>query len=709
MPQIGATAADILQAFPGKVWAYQCVENIRFFLEPTAGMGTWQEWARAQLLASPLSAAACLPAVQCRQAVQASAAGVATTPTGLGDPCYDRLKRERRNERAAAPPTSPLTPISLPFRQAGFENQLAAPGLPLPAILLATPGHAPFTGAARPYSDASAPMRVSSGVRSAQIRTINRVHGGGCTTGSSSAVAAHMAGECGAATTVTLLPGHGRTTLTAPAPAVAQQIRPVDPDRRLPLAPGFGPSPTTANLATEPPQVPDCQQFLEGLLNGMYYAQRDEAVLEDIANASFLRGDRPEIRLRHKNGRVRVYSLQLSPRQALFTVSQANKRKAAARRLTEDGCGVAARLQRGRMPPSGGPVRLSASKQVRLVAALSMSRVGFNRWRSASGAARSGLAKLPLLPARREMNSPRGKKVIVTRPGAHLSSLTAAIQERVTALCDADLFVERPVRDALAVPNEAGTAAAFVAHPGSSPSTEQDMQVTLGLDKGGDPATVKIVATIINQPHPNSPFNNMMVGVCPCGKDTDEELASMLGTLLPQVSALLRDGVLVRGVRRLVRLMPGCDYDAQCNVVEQNGATATQRCLSSQRAWWPSKQQAVLDAIYGTLQYVTGGRHLPEATHFADQMVLAGGTPADGEPGTPEHHCSVVRSPLLAINPRQIGTIPLDTTQGIDHRFLRLAIKMMMVSRSATEGAADGRQAAAAFSLELVKLLQEKV
>ena len=32
-----------------------------------------------------------------------------------------------------------------------------------------------------------------------------------------------------------------------------------------------------------------------------------------------------------------------------------------------------------------------------------------------------------------------------------------------------------------------------------------------------------------------------------------------------------------------------------------------------------------------------------------------------------------------------------------------------MVSRSATDGAADGRQAGAAFSLELVKLLYEKV
>jgi len=119
------------------------------------------------------------------------------------------------------------------------------------------------------------------------------------------------------------------------------------------------------------------------------------------------------------------------------------------------------------------------------------------------------------------------------------------------------------MRDALAVPNEAGTAAAFVAHPGSPPSTEQDVHVTLGLDKEGDPGTVKIVATIINQPHPNSPFNTILVGVCHCEKDNYEELASMLETHLPQVSALLRDGVLVRGVRRPVRLMLGCDYAAQ--------------------------------------------------------------------------------------------------------------------------------------------------
>ena len=275
---------------------------------------------------------------------------------------------------------------------------------------------------------------------SAEVRTFNRVDGGGCTTGSSSAVAARMAGECGAATTLTLLPGHGRTASTAPAPAAAQQPRPIDPDRRIPLAPDVGASPPPSTLATEPPQDADCQQFLEGILNGKYDAQRDEALLEVIANAILLRGDRPEIRLRHKNGRVCAYSRQLSPREALFNVSQASKRKATARRLVRDGCGVAARLQRGRTPPSGGPVRLSVSEQVGLMAALSMSRVGFNRWRLAIGGARSGLPSLPVLhAARREMYSLPGKQVIVTRSGAHLASLTAAIQERVTALCDADL------------------------------------------------------------------------------------------------------------------------------------------------------------------------------------------------------------------------------------------------------------------------------
>jgi len=42
------------------------------------------------------------------------------------------------------------------------------------------------------------------------------------------------------------------------------------------------------------------------------------------------------------------------------------------------------------------------------------------------------------------------------------------------------------------------------------------------------------------------------------------------------------------------------------------------------------------------------------------------------------------------------------------HRFLRLAIEMVMAGRSSTDGAAVWRQVGAAFALELVKLLYEK-
>jgi len=100
---------------------------------------------------------------------------------------------------------------------------------------------------------------------------------------------------------------------------------------------------------------------------------------------------------------------------------------------------------------------------------------------------------------------------------------------------------------------------------------------------------------------------------------------------------------------------------------------------------------------------------LREATHCLDRMVSEGAAAEEGEPGTAEHHCSVHRSPLLAIYTRQVVPIPLHCTQGINHRYLRLAVEMVMVFRSSADGAAAGRQAGASFALELVGLLHEKV
>jgi len=66
-----------------------------------------------------------------------------------------------------------------------------------------------------------------------------------------------------------------------------------------------------------------------------------------------------------------------------------------------------------------------------------------------------------------------------------------------------------------------------------------DVHVTLGLDKSGDPETVKSVATCINQPHPFSLSNIILMGVCPCLDEKYHDWALMLESHLPQTDALL--------------------------------------------------------------------------------------------------------------------------------------------------------------------------
>ena len=185
------------------------------------------------------------------------------------------------------------------------------PVIPLPAVLPGTPvQHAPVTGAARRNPAASTPLLVSSGVGSDIGRMVNRVIGGGCCTCLPSAPPARMAGASGAATELALLPGHGVATPTVPVLQVAQQPYQVDPDRPLQLAQGIGAITAMSTLSNRPPQVLDFQKNLEALLEGKYAGQRDKSVLEVISNAILLRGERPEIRLRHKNERARVYSRQ---------------------------------------------------------------------------------------------------------------------------------------------------------------------------------------------------------------------------------------------------------------------------------------------------------------------------------------------------------------------------------------------------------------
>jgi len=177
------------------------------------------------------------------------------------------------------------------------------------------------------------------------------------------------------------------------------------------------------------------------------------------------------------------------------------------------------------------------------------------------------------------------------------------------------------------------------------------VRIVIGLDKGGDPGTVKIVASIFNHAHPNSPANTILSGTFPCDDDKNDELAEMMETHLPLFDALLRDGVTVHGARRPVRLMLICEFAAQCCQLGHKGATAAQPCRGCKRTRWPNNQQALLDANSGTLQDVSGGGDVLERTHFADRMAVVDATRMAGKPGTIEHHCSEVLSLILGIDP----------------------------------------------------------
>ena len=56
------------------------------------------------------------------------------------------------------------------------------------------------------------------------------------------------------------------------------------------------------------------------------------------------------------------------------------------------------------------------------------------------------------------------------------------------------------------------------------------------------------------------------------------------------------------------------------------------------RTRWKGVKQAAIDALFGTLQDVSGDNHLRERTHFADRMTVDDASRTSGETGAPDHH-----------------------------------------------------------------------
>jgi len=269
-----------------------------------------------------------------------------------------------------------------------------------------------------------------------------------------------------------------------------------------------------------------------------------------------------------------------------------------------------------------------------------------------------------------------------------LVDVKAAAQEKLAALLLLDKNLQPIAQTADGEPSPTDDAMPSAAAP---PASVKDVHLTLAVNKGGSPSSVKIVLGVINQRLPQNLGNTILVAVCPATKDEYEEVSEMLGTHLEQVRQLVREGVVVDGVRRSVRLFLSGDYEALCTMHGHKGLSATMPCLNCLSTRSPSAANAALDSLVGTLHDVDTLRpsHPRSAAHMV--RMVAAGAPA-AEPGqriadlSQMDHLSIVRRPLFTIDPRQNVPLPLHLLLGITLRLLRLAMELFISCRSGTDG-----------------------
>lgn len=184
--------------------------------------------------------------------------------------------------------------------------------------------------------------------------------------------------------------------------------------------------------------------------------------------------------------------------------------------------------------------------------------------------------------------------------------------------------------------------------------TVKDVHWSIGVEKGGSPGSVKLVAGIIKRVRPNWVSNTTLVAVCPSTKEKYEQLTGMLAEHVRQQRELVRDGVFVAGTRRVVRVFASGDYESLCAVHGHKGPNASMPCV-----WWystraPSAAYVGMECKYGTLQNLDRVRTLRSAAHLgAMEAALSTNAGRALVPALPLHR-SIERPPLIAIDPRQV-------------------------------------------------------
>jgi len=298
--------------------------------------------------------------------------------------------------------------------------------------------------------------------------------------------------------------------------------------------PGVNPSSTTA-VAGETLRASTVHHFLEFVRTARSAADLADLGVDAVVSAILARTLPSTLMVKHGTGCVSTYVRNPGTRKRVVQRSQQNRRQAVLRRLGASGPTSSALAVHRTLSSRSPPLLLPAAETAGLLAAIGLSDTKYNRLWKGFGAGLSQMASLPQLrQARTLLLNSSAYEVSVEDSGAHRNQLRFAVEERLGRLCAANLFLERPLYDSSGKAIRKTRTYTTPATGGSTypdgcpPADMLDAQISIGLDKGGSPSSVKVVVGLINQAAPNRLGNTLLLAVCPCEEEKYQDVAAML-------------------------------------------------------------------------------------------------------------------------------------------------------------------------------------
>jgi len=229
------------------------------------------------------------------------------------------------------------------------------------------------------------------------------------------------------------------------------------------------------------------------------------------------------------------------------------------------------------------------------------------------------------------------------------------------------------------------------------------VQLCFCMDKGGRQSTVNVYLGIANLAHPASVGNSIILGVFPCKTDDYAALESICAVWLADIEALRTNGLRVRGQQRSFHLIMTGDFLWMSMMSGHDGPSCRRSCLWCTALAWPTAKNAAAVQKFGCTE---DGSRCNGRRHPARHAARMRNAYANGYNKTchttlsPWRHLSIVRSPLLVIDPSDIAPMVLYLTLGITARLLLLAAVTLAAER--------GEDGAPEFWATLGTLLREE-